>query len=535
MLECEYDNFLSPYARRSDVLSSGKRHLRRTVIGLLCACFILLALGYTSAMWAEYQFAPEIVVVSHSAFSGAADTAGALPDSSLLLFCRQNPAPGSDSAVQVYSSADGTSWNHIARLPVSGGAVAAKDGQLFLFHKEDFPAISISAIARGEKFEAAWNYSGRCEFSWTPIIALTNDDKIHLYGYEESEGGGKLREAVVEGQAARQTDFSYPLNSLAEISGCVSGNSTYLFLRESGSVEPQCIILSVLERQVIKRFGPLCAFSAVSDGEKVYLFGSPRDREDRLSDSLVYYILRGEEVSGPFQWGHNLRNIWGAKRKIVESSAAFLRGEIFLCIRGGDEIGVARFAGVSGDFVRVIRMPLSARIALWGWAGSILSISVALIFFGIILALKRGAEEKVAAHATTEPAPTLKRFAAFAIDIGVMLAFFLIASAPMANENDHSLLELLGIDHPLLLRFLALAYLALPEALFGQTPGKRVMGIIVRTEEGKRVTLWSAVLRNLFKLIYFLVVVEAVVALHTRRAQRLGDITAGTVVLVKRQ
>jgi uncharacterized RDD family membrane protein YckC len=505
------------------------------VIGLLCACFILLALGYTSAMWTEYHFAPELVAVSNHAFSATAE-ASADSDSRLLLFCRQNPALSSDSALQVYSSADGISWNHLARLPVSAGPAAVKDGELFLFHREDFPVISISPIVRGEKFEAAWRYSGRYEFSWSPIIALTEGDKIYLYGYEESEGGGKLREAVVEGESARETDFSYPLNSLAEISGCILGKSTYLFLRERGSVETQCIVIAGSERQAIKgfRFSGLCAFSAVSDGNSVYLFGSPRESEDKQSDSLVYYTLRGEEVSGPYEWEHNLRDIWGRKRGVVESSASLLRGEIFLCIRADDEIGVARFAGGSGKFERVVRMPLSARIALWGWAGSILSICAALVFFGVLLARKSGLEV-VPAQAAHEPAPTLRRFLAFAIDLGVMLTFFLIASAPMANQSNYSLLELLGIDHPLILRFLALGYLALPEALFGQTVGKRVMGIIVSTEEGKKVTLWSAVLRNLFKLIYFLVIVEAVVALHTRRAQRLGDMTAGTVVLAKRK
>ena len=128
------------------MVSSGKSRLRRSVIGLLSACFILLALGYTSGMWAEYYFAPELVAVSHSVSSGTDRGAGAAFDSSLLLFCRQNPALSPDSALHIYSSADGVSWNHFARLPVGVGAVAVKDGQLLLFHREDFPAISISAI-----------------------------------------------------------------------------------------------------------------------------------------------------------------------------------------------------------------------------------------------------------------------------------------------------------------------------------------------------------------------------------------------------
>jgi uncharacterized RDD family membrane protein YckC len=476
-------------------------------------------------MWAEYYFGPELVVASQFA------------DNPLILVCRENPAISSNQAFHIFRSYDGVSWNHLTRLPVSAGAVALKDDQLFVFHKEDFPVISLSAIMRGEGFETAWRYSGRYEFSWTPIIALAAGEKMYLYGYEESSqpgAGGVLREAVVAGESAHQTEFSYPLGSLAEISGCVLGRETYLFFRESASAQTRCITLPAPEHRGAKLIGNPCAFSCVSDGKSVYLFGSPREKEEKPSERLVYYTLRGEELSGPFEWNHNLRNIWGTKRKIAESSAAILGGSIFLCIRAGDEIAVAKFGEGAGNFARVARMPLSGRIALWMWSGSILGICAALILFGFLLMRSRGTRKRVRVSFVAQTAPTLRRSLALTIDVAIMLAIFLIASAPLWKDS-RSLLQLLSIDHPLLLRFLALAYFAFPEAIFGQTPGKRATGIIVRTEEGERVSLWSAILRNLFKLIYFLALVEVIVALHSRRAQRLGDLTAGTVVISKAQ
>jgi len=78
-------------------------------------------------------------------------------------------------------------------------------------------------------------------------------------------------------------------------------------------------------------------------------------------------------------------------------------------------------------------------------------------------------------------------------------------------------------------------YFAAFEALWrGQTPGKRLVGLRVLDVSGRPVSVYSAILRNLvrvvdqFPAIYAVGIVSVMV---TSRHQRLGDLAAGTVVV----
>jgi uncharacterized RDD family membrane protein YckC len=71
----------------------------------------------------------------------------------------------------------------------------------------------------------------------------------------------------------------------------------------------------------------------------------------------------------------------------------------------------------------------------------------------------------------------------------------------------------------------------------GQTPGKRLLGIRVVRDGGYPLGPGRAILRNLLRPLDFLPVffgVGLVVALVTSRAQRLGDLAAGTLVVRER-
>lgn len=76
----------------------------------------------------------------------------------------------------------------------------------------------------------------------------------------------------------------------------------------------------------------------------------------------------------------------------------------------------------------------------------------------------------------------------------------------------------------------------------GQTPGKRLMKLRVIREDGRPVTLWEAITRNLLRIFDaapgFLVPVYSVgllVIFLNRRDQRVGDLFAGTVVIRERR
>ncbi|HBE82585.1 MAG TPA: hypothetical protein DDW24_07370, partial [Blastocatellia bacterium] len=75
----------------------------------------------------------------------------------------------------------------------------------------------------------------------------------------------------------------------------------------------------------------------------------------------------------------------------------------------------------------------------------------------------------------------------------------------------------------------------------GQTPGKRLLKLRVIREDGRPVTLWEAVARNLLRVFDavpgFVVPIYSVgliVIFLSNRDQRVGDIFAGTVVIRER-
>jgi uncharacterized RDD family membrane protein YckC len=71
----------------------------------------------------------------------------------------------------------------------------------------------------------------------------------------------------------------------------------------------------------------------------------------------------------------------------------------------------------------------------------------------------------------------------------------------------------------------------------GQTLGKRVLGLRVVDAQGLRLQLFQIVLRNLLRLVDMLPIaylVGGVAAFRSRKAQRLGDLAAGTVVARER-
>lgn len=76
----------------------------------------------------------------------------------------------------------------------------------------------------------------------------------------------------------------------------------------------------------------------------------------------------------------------------------------------------------------------------------------------------------------------------------------------------------------------------------GQTPGKRLMKLRVIREDGRPLTLWEAIARNLLRICdavpgFILPVysIGLIVIFLSNRDQRVGDIFAGTVVIRERE
>jgi len=80
-------------------------------------------------------------------------------------------------------------------------------------------------------------------------------------------------------------------------------------------------------------------------------------------------------------------------------------------------------------------------------------------------------------------------------------------------------------------------YFAFFEAIWtGQTPGKRIVGLRVISLSGRPIVPFDAILRNLLRIvdqIPGIYAVGIVSILLTAKSQRLGDLAAGTVVVVE--
>ncbi len=148
------------------------------------------------------------------------------------------------------------------------------------------------------------------------------------------------------------------------------------------------------------------------------------------------------------------------------------------------------------------------------------------------------------------------RFLAVAIDHTIqyvtiaLVALVFLFAAGLSGGDGESVIDSIGIDTPnwiyavliIVLFLLFSGYFAFFEWWWdGQTPGKRLMKLRVIREDGRPITLWEAIARNLLRIFDaipgFVVPIYSVgliVVFLNSRDQRVGDMFAGTVVIRER-
>ncbi len=148
------------------------------------------------------------------------------------------------------------------------------------------------------------------------------------------------------------------------------------------------------------------------------------------------------------------------------------------------------------------------------------------------------------------------RFLAVAIDhaiqysaiIAIVIIFALVSNVSLtdpdaAGEGMLDGASNLTIAVMIVVVFLAFAgYFAIFEWLWsGQTPGKRLMKLRVIREDGRPITLWEAIARNLLRIfdaipgfVFPIYSIGLISIFLNSRDQRVGDLFAGTVVIRER-
>ena len=130
------------------------------------------------------------------------------------------------------------------------------------------------------------------------------------------------------------------------------------------------------------------------------------------------------------------------------------------------------------------------------------------------------------------------RAAALAIDLAILAAGILVAGGILSYlAADGGLGAGFGTSVLLVVLFFAnWGYFLFFEAVWdGRTPGKRALGLRVLHDGGEPLSFRGAVLRNLIRIVDLQPagagVAGAAAILINRRAQRLGDLVAGTIVV----
>ena len=138
-----------------------------------------------------------------------------------------------------------------------------------------------------------------------------------------------------------------------------------------------------------------------------------------------------------------------------------------------------------------------------------------------------------------EHAGVALRFVAVLIDgviffvLGVVLALFAGGASSTSTGDTHAVGFHLGSGGFLIWALLSLGYYVLCEALIGGTLGKLAVGLRVVDEDGGEITLGSALIRNLMRIVdgLFFYLVGAIAIWSSAERQRFGDRAAHTYVV----
>lgn len=138
-------------------------------------------------------------------------------------------------------------------------------------------------------------------------------------------------------------------------------------------------------------------------------------------------------------------------------------------------------------------------------------------------------EKHPAPRKGTEGEAVVERLVAFVLDSIILsvVSVAIIIPGALLGDTGIALFGLLAV-------VASLAYVLLLEGIYGYTPGKYVMGLVVVKSDGSPCTIGASVIRNLLLIVDqlpFMYLIGIVLLFVTDRSQRVGDLAADTVVV----
>ncbi|MFB6308799.1 MAG: RDD family protein [Haloarculaceae archaeon] len=131
-----------------------------------------------------------------------------------------------------------------------------------------------------------------------------------------------------------------------------------------------------------------------------------------------------------------------------------------------------------------------------------------------------------------------KRFAAVFLDgiiVGIPLAvlFSVVMGATMSAGGPRAGFAAAGTLY-LLAPVIGFGYFIVMEAVWGYTLGKKILGVVVKNDDGSDIGWAESLIRNILRIVDTLptlYLIGAIVIWITDDKQRIGDLAASTVVV----
>jgi uncharacterized RDD family membrane protein YckC len=442
-------------------------------------------------------------------------------------------------------------------VPFSPDAAQVLGDSFYAARARHASVFKLNSLLAGDNPE--FEFSLEYDFDWKVRISLVDGESIRLIGLEDvKDGKTRVREAVLQRSArpgpdaptsitVRELETAIEIPAPAVIAACVHNGDLYFLHAERNDKTVHILVRKAQWEweQAGNLPEMLYEFSCAAAAGTVHIVGTPVEQGSAGDWRLVRYEIDADgSIRGPWEIEHGLTNYLGRPRAVSEVSLTGRDDTLYLACRLGSVIATSVMKGAAwSSFVTVSQVPYGARVILWVWFGGVLALCTGLVVTGYRLYLAKSSRMKPVPPPTGRialPAGLARRGLAFGIDFFAAYAILQAVATPLWTAmGNRSTLEIANIHHPLIINLIFLTYFAVPEAIWGQTLGKALMGIVVKRDDGRRVGVWPAFLRNLFKLLWFVnflgllwpfLLIETIVLVTTKRLQRIGDIVAGTLV-----
>ena len=275
------------------------------------------------------------------------------------------------------------------------------------------------------------------------------------------------------------------------------------------------------------------SFQVIADEKRIYFFNQEQSGTDH---TLSYYVFENNAWSGPTQLPviNSLVN-WNVFLQ-QEKPMLFLQQPFSQTLYMVDNNRLASPVRLEGESSPSRIVGTMALIALCA------NLTVILAIFGFSALIRRYKKHTWTENGTEyEFASLFRRFAAFLLDtLFLMLPPAIAIALFMTREgiSHHPFRLIMMIFSTVMFYFIGgFLYHSLLEGMLGTTLGKRLCNITVLKADFTPCGLGAGFLRNLLRIVdsFFYYLVAAVSLAGTLKWQRLGDLAAETVVVVRKK